>query len=127
MDELEGVLNSQQEFVFDKFFPVAVQYVLVPTGSCLKNVPVLLRKQAQIEVVRRASHESGCRLYGEGFGCWKSSFRWQCQTLRKYVQAEKCAKKSGYGSPQSYRCSARALHWRHSKIQTRTFLKGVVY
>lgn len=62
MDEVERVLNSNKSLVSMIHFLVAVQYVALPSGRCLQNVPGLLRNmlQARLCVTRIKNQGALC-------------------------------------------------------------------
>ncbi|XP_055336745.1 uncharacterized protein LOC129587158 [Paramacrobiotus metropolitanus] len=47
MAEVERVLNSYEEFVIDEHFEVFVQHTDIPKGSCVRDVPILLKRRLQ--------------------------------------------------------------------------------
>ncbi|XP_055344851.1 uncharacterized protein LOC129592761 isoform X3 [Paramacrobiotus metropolitanus] len=47
MAEVARVLNSYEEFSMDKHFEVLVQHTDIPRGSCVRDVPIILKKRLQ--------------------------------------------------------------------------------
>ncbi|XP_055355347.1 uncharacterized protein LOC129600792 [Paramacrobiotus metropolitanus] len=45
MTDIQRVLNSHEEFVIDDSFQITAQHTQLPSGRCVKDVPVLLKRR----------------------------------------------------------------------------------